>query len=122
MDRAEVLDNSKELVIPRSRLGALRHYMNYTLDGYKFTQSIDDNGRYVLVEGHLVNMPAYMLTTEDALTSSGDGVIPHDLQHVVGPLITMLQTDNLVFTSFELKTAFIKFAVSLLGKIRRKVK
>lgn len=122
MDKAQVLDNSKALVIPRSRLGGLRHFRNFMLDGIAFTESLDDNNMYVLTEGHHGTTPVYMLTTEDSLTSNRYQIVPQDLLHTVSGLITMLQNDNLMFTSFEVRDAFVKFTVGILGKYRKKIK
>lgn len=121
MDEGGVLDDSTTLVLPKSRVGSLRNLEMYTCDGVDFTLSLDDNDRFVVVDGHnMTGGIVYDLTTLDGYIPTIGHVRPYDIVMTMSKIMYGLEQGNLIFTDFEVKETVFRLLVSLNGKIQRK--
>lgn len=121
MDEGGVLDDSTSLVLPYSRIGQLRYYYMYTCDGVNFTLGVDNNERFVVVEGHRMEEGiTFDLTTVDGYQPSQGHVRPDDVLETLQMIIYGLEQNNLIFTDFEVKNIVFKLLTSVLGKIQKK--
>lgn len=118
-DSAQFIDGDDGMVIPESRLGSLRYYYQYKLNGMLFTQALTDDNKWVLVEGaRMSKAPVYVLTTSDGF-EKGRFVRPLDLKQQMQQIYYALERDALTFTSYELKDELFKFLDMIYGKVQR---
>ncbi len=120
MTKAQVLDNSKALVLPESRLGMLRNLEQYFIFGSYYTLSMTQENKAVIREGRHMKGNVWVMTTEDGYTPGNGHVRPYDLSLTVGKIAYYLEVSNLVFTSHKAKEDIIKYLISIQGKLVRK--
>lgn len=122
-DKAEFLDDGDGgLVLPESRLGDLRYYNMFKLNGKVFTEALNnDNARVIVAGARNEGGIIYALTTEDGLTK-GRYVRPLDIKQILTPIYYSLEQNNLFFASYELKDEVMQYLERIWGKIQKERK
>lgn len=117
MFSTEFLKEDNNSVIPLSRIEDINWISAYRLNGTIFSVGIDNNKRYVL-HSALMNddLFIYNLTQQDNFVKNENTINTNNVASQLQYLFYAISIGNVIFTTYELRDNFYKFALMYLPR------